>query len=71
MGILEMNGSQRRHFSSMVLKIELEGPGRSHFAILDLPGVFSTTTDDITPEEMRGVDDMVAKYLDRPENIIM
>jgi hypothetical protein len=60
-----------RNFSSKVLKIELSGPGRSHFGILDLPGIFGAATGPITPGEREGVDKMVTAYMQRPENIIM
>jgi hypothetical protein len=56
----------------MVLKIELTGPKRSHFGILDLPGVFSATTRaTIKKHEMEGVTEMVSSYMRRKENIIM
>lgn len=71
MGILGKSGSKKRNFSSKVLKIELSGPERSHFGILDLPGVFSVPTNDITQEEMDGVDKMVASYMRKPQNIII
>lgn len=71
MGILETNGTRKRNFSSYVLKIELSGPGRSHFGILDLPGVFSVPTADITKSDMAGVDKIVASYMKKPQNIIM
>ena len=59
-------------FSSMVLKIELSGPENPHFAILDLPGVFSAAgANKVTPSEMQGVSEMVRKYMLKPENIIM
>ncbi len=60
-----------KNFSSKVLKIELSGPGRTHFAILDLPGIFGTATKNVTNEEMNGVTRMVTSYMERPENIIM
>lgn len=71
MGILSNDGLKKRNFSSKVLKIELSGPKRSHFGILDVPGVFSVPTDDITREELDGVDQMVASYMNQPQNIIM
>lgn len=30
-------------FSDDVLKIELCGPGRSHFSVVDVPGLFQST----------------------------
>ena len=72
MGILSSShGSQKRNFSSQVLKIELTGPNRSHFAILDVPGVFSTATGGVTEEERVGVTQMATSYMQKPGNIIM
>lgn len=70
MGINSPGGPENRNFSSQVLKIELTGPKRSHFGILDVPGVFSSTNR-ATDEEMNGVTQMVTSYMKKPENIIM
>jgi hypothetical protein len=66
-----MGISKNQNFSSKVLKIELSGPGRSHFGILDLPGVFSAPTGGVTRQEMNGVKKMVTSYMKKPQNIIM
>ena len=71
MGIDSELGSGKKNFSSMVLKIELSGPKRSHFAILDLPGIFSAETENVTKQEMDGVRKMVTSYMQKQENIIM
>ena len=71
MGINAPHGSENRNFSSKVLKIELSGPTRSSFGILDVPGVFSATTRGVTDEEMKGVTDLVTSYMRKPGNIIM
>jgi len=71
MGILQGPEHDRKNFSSQVLKIELSGPSRSHFGILDVPGVFSAPIDGITEQEMAGVTKMVTSYMKKPENIIM
>jgi hypothetical protein len=71
MGILQGSGAQKKHFSSQVLKIELSGPSRSHFGILDVPGIFHTPIGGITPQEMAGVTKMVKSYMGISQNIIM
>ena len=64
--------SEDRNFSSDVLKIELSGPKRSHFAILDLPGIFTNRLKDgVSKREMAGVTSLVTSYMKKPENIIM
>lgn len=71
MGIRTPGGLGRKNFSSKVLKIELSGPSRSHFGILDVPGVFSAKKIGITEQEMKGVTKLVTSYMEKKENIIM
>jgi hypothetical protein len=71
MGITGQSGSKKMNFSSNVLRIELHGPTRSHFGILDVPGVFHAVTDTVTEEEMDRVTAMVTSHMTKPENIIM
>jgi hypothetical protein len=71
MGIGNPLTAEDRNYSSMVLKIELSGPKRSHFAILDLPGVFSSRRGHVSKREMDGVTSLVTSYMRKPENIIM
>ena len=60
-----------RYFSSDVLKIELSGPNRSYFSILDLPGVFHATTQGLTKEEKDAVKTMVDSYMTPTESVIV
>lgn len=62
---------KRKNFSSDVLRIELHGPTRSHFGILDVPGIFHAVTDTVTKEDMERVTAMVKSHMQRPENVIM
>jgi hypothetical protein len=71
MGILPGSGPNKKNFSSQVLKIELSGPNRSHFGILDVPGVFNAPINGITDQEMAGVTKMVTSYMKKSQNIIM
>ena len=71
MGIDEPLKSDDKNFTSKVLKIELSGPRRSHFAILDLPGIFSSRRKNVSLREMEGVTKMVTTYMKKPENILM
>ena len=61
----------KRNFSRDVLKVEVSGPNRSYFSILDVPGVFQSLTKDLTSNEKTGVRDMVARYMQPLESIIM
>jgi hypothetical protein len=69
MGLSGETARERKNFSSKVLKIELSGPSRSHFGILDLPGIFGAGN--TTDEERDGVRVMVESYMKGPQNIIM
>ncbi|KFX86692.1 hypothetical protein V490_08938 [Pseudogymnoascus sp. VKM F-3557] len=71
MGIRTPGGRGRKNFSSKVLKIELSGPTRSHFGILDVPGVFSAKRMGITHQEMEGVTKLVTSYMQKKENIVI
>lgn len=70
MGIMPGPGSGKKNFACEVLRIELSGPERSHFSILDVPGVF-TNPYDVKEDEMKGVQDMVVEYMKKDENIVM
>ena len=79
MGITEdatINGdseatAKRPNFSSDVLRIELSGPNRSHFSILDVPGVFQSRTKDVTLAEMEGVKNLVSAEMRRKQSIVV
>lgn len=71
MGISTRKRGGRKNFSSKVLRVELSGPKRSQFGILDLPGIFGASVGTVTEPERRGVEEMVVAYMQRPENIIM
>lgn len=63
--------SNRPNFSSDVLRIELSGPNRSHFSILDVPGVFQSRTKHVTLGEMDGVKNLVSAEMRREQSIIV
>lgn len=65
------SSSGDQNFSRDVLKVEISGPNRSYFSILDVPGVFQSATHDITREERDGVREMVASYMAPEQSVIM
>jgi hypothetical protein len=71
MGITGQLGSKKNNFSSDVLRIELHGPTRAHFGILDVPGVFHALTDNVTDEDMERVTAMVISHMKKRENVVM
>jgi len=70
MGVDDQTKLNQKHFSSMVLKVELSGPKRPHFGILDIPGYFTNPFTTSTPA-MEGVKKLIISYMREPENIIM
>jgi hypothetical protein len=70
MGIRKGVGADKKNFVANVVKIELSGPNRSQFSIRDLPGTISSAHK-VNGHEMRGVKEMVTKYMQQPENIVM
>ncbi|KAH6652547.1 vacuolar sorting protein VPS1 [Truncatella angustata] len=70
MGIKSGKRRGAKNFATEVLKVELSGPKRSHFSILDIPGVFATPVD-VNVEEMEGVRRMVIEYLRKPQNLVI
>ncbi|KFZ08451.1 hypothetical protein V501_05960 [Pseudogymnoascus sp. VKM F-4519 (FW-2642)] len=71
MGITDQRGSKKSNFSSDILRIELHGPTRSHFGILDVPGIFHALTETVTDEDMERVTAMVTSHMKKPENVII
>ena len=59
-----------KNFALEMLKVEISGPTRAHFSILDIPGIFSNDLA-VKPGEMDGVRQMAIEYMRQPENIVM
>ena len=59
------------NFSADVLKVEISGPDRSHFSILDVPGIFHSVTRSLTEKDKKGVDSIVNSYMRSQQSIIM
>ncbi len=63
--------TQKRNFSDHELRIEISGPDRSHFSILDVPGIFQSLTRRLTIDDKSGVERMVSWYMTSRQSIIM
>ncbi|KAL8646468.1 MAG: hypothetical protein Q9226_006841 [Calogaya cf. arnoldii] len=61
----------KRNFAEDILKVEVSGPEKSYFSILDVPGVFQSLTKDLKSDEKFGVRDMVARYMQPSQSIII
>ncbi|KAL2054121.1 hypothetical protein ABVK25_005660 [Lepraria finkii] len=81
MGIGESTGNEANttsqaqreeiNFSDNILKVEISGPDRSHFSILDVPGIFHSLTRRLTKKDKEGVDKMVKGYMKSKQSIII
>lgn len=58
-------------FSEDVLKIEVHGPHEDHLTIIDVPGIFRTTTQGTTKDDMAMVRDLVKGYIRDSRTIIL
>jgi hypothetical protein len=55
-----------------LFRIELCGPAKSHLSVIDVPGIFRTTTEGLTTEEDKSlVKRMVRRYIENPRTIIL
>lgn len=59
-------------FSEDVLKIEVFGPNEDYLTVIDVPGIFRTTTEGITTEDyIELVRGMVESYIKYQRTIIL
>lgn len=58
-------------FSEDILKIEVQGPLEDNLTIIDVPGIFRTTTEGTTKDDMVMVKDLVKKYIKDARTIIL
>ncbi|KAL1889653.1 hypothetical protein Sste5346_008772 [Sporothrix stenoceras] len=70
LGLDPGTGDHHKNFALEVLKVEISGPTRADFSILDIPGIFINDLA-VKPREMNGVSQMVIKYMCQPENIVI
>ncbi|KAF9775009.1 hypothetical protein IL306_006932 [Fusarium sp. DS 682] len=70
MGLRTGLGEDRKNFVAEVLKIELSGPNRSYFSILDLPGTFQNASA-VNETDQAKVEAMVKEYMNNEDNIVI
>ena len=58
-------------FSEDILKIEVQGPREDYLTIIDVPGIFRTTTQGTTKDDMVIVRDLVKKYIKDDRTVIL
>ncbi|KAK5627842.1 hypothetical protein RRF57_003557 [Xylaria bambusicola] len=70
MGIKSGKGPDKKNFATQVLRVELSGPTRSYFSIVDIPGLF-VNPNTVNKEEMHGIQSMIIEYMKKPENFVI
>ncbi|KAJ5706514.1 hypothetical protein N7536_002203 [Penicillium majusculum] len=59
-------------FSHDVLRLEIHGPQENHLSVIDVPGIFKTTTPGLTTKsDIVLVRDMVLNYMRNPRSIML
>jgi len=71
-GVEEDDQDNLTTFSEDILKVEMSGPDQGHLTVIDVPGIFRTTTPGLTTEDdIRWVYAMVQEYMANPRTIIL
>ncbi|KAJ5938478.1 hypothetical protein N7466_001612 [Penicillium verhagenii] len=72
MGLSTSIGDGLPTFSSDVLLLEIRGPLENHLSVIDVPGIFKTTTPGLTSKsDISLVRDMVLDYMHNPRSIML
>lgn len=58
-------------FSEDVLKVEVHGPNEDYLTVIDIPGIFRTTTQGTTKHDILMVRDLVKRYIKDDRTIIL
>lgn len=59
-------------FSHDILRLEIRGPHENHLSVIDVPGIFKTTTPGLTTKsDIDLVKDMVLSYMSNPRSIML
>ncbi|OJD16945.1 hypothetical protein AJ78_02927 [Emergomyces pasteurianus Ep9510] len=62
----------RRTFSNDVLRLEIVGPDEDHMSVIDVPGIFKTTTPGkTTKHDIDMVREMVLGYMQNPRSVML
>ena len=63
---------RRPTFSNDVLRLEISGPDQEHLSVIDVPGIFKSTTEGVTTKaDIQLVRNMVKGYMDNPRSIML
>lgn len=66
------NAERKPTFSNDVLCLEISGPDQQHLSVIDVPGIFKSTTEGLTTKMyIQLVRSMVKGYMDNPRSIML
>ena len=66
------DGMRRPTFSNDVLRLEISGPKQEHLSVIDVPGIFKSTTEGVTTKaDIQLVRNMVKGYMDNPRSVML
>lgn len=72
MGIQSPEERASKTFSNDILRLEIAGPDKEHFSVIDVPGIFRRTTEGLTTkEDMAMVESIVHEYMSNPRSIML
>jgi hypothetical protein len=72
MGLSTSAGDNLPTFSSDVLQLEIHRPLENHLSVINVPGIFKTTTPSLTSKsDITLVRDMVLNYMQNPQSIML
>jgi hypothetical protein len=66
------DGIRRPTFSNDILRLEISGPEQEHLSVIDVPGIFKSTTEGMTTKaDIQLVRNMVKGYMDNPRSVML
>ncbi|KAJ5108261.1 hypothetical protein N7456_004936 [Penicillium angulare] len=72
MGLSTSTGDGQPTFSADILRLEIHGPDENHISVIDVPGIFKTTTPGLTSKsDIKLARDMVLGYMRNPRSIML
>lgn len=71
-GKADSSAARKPTFSSDVLRLEISGPDQEHLSVIDVPGIFRSTTEGITTkDDPKLVRRMVQTYMENPRSVML
>ncbi|KAK2766759.1 hypothetical protein FQN54_006073 [Arachnomyces sp. PD_36] len=76
-GVMDLSDPQAKDsgkeaFSDNVLRLEISGPDQDHLSVIDVPGIFKTTTEGVTTKsDMALVERIVKDYMKNPRSVML